>query len=46
MIDDCRDIIQQFASFADKGTIPNMIRGLDHSNRDTSDAPSGSSGNL
>ncbi|OQC15510.1 MAG: Alpha-1,4-glucan:maltose-1-phosphate maltosyltransferase [Lentisphaerae bacterium ADurb.Bin082] len=39
MVDDCRDIIQQFASFAEQGTIPNMIRGLDHSNRDTSDAP-------
>ncbi len=39
MLDDCRDIIRQFASFAENGTIPNMIRGQDNSNRDTSDAP-------
>ena len=32
-------IIQQFASFEQNGTIPNMIRGMDTGNRDTSDAP-------
>ncbi len=32
-------IIRQFASFERQGTIPNMIRGLDDANRDTSDAP-------
>ncbi len=34
-----RDIIRQFAAFEEGGTLPNMIRGLDASNRDTSDAP-------
>lgn len=32
-------IIRQFACFERNGTIPNMIRGLDDANRDTSDAP-------
>ncbi|MDL2269095.1 glycogen debranching enzyme N-terminal domain-containing protein [Desulfosarcina sp. OttesenSCG-928-A07] len=32
-------IIQQFAVFEQNGTIPNMIRGTDTGNRDTSDAP-------
>ncbi len=32
-------IIQQFAAFEQNGTIPNMIRGMDTGNRDTSDAP-------
>ncbi len=32
-------IIRQFASFEKMGTIPNVIRGRDESNRDTSDAP-------
>lgn len=32
-------ILRQFACFERKGTIPNMIRGLDDANRDTSDAP-------
>lgn len=34
-----RAIIRQFAHFEDKGTLPNMIRGSDASNRNTSDAP-------
>jgi len=34
-----RDIILQFASFEENGTIPNVIRGGDVSNRETSDAP-------
>ncbi len=34
-----RDILLQFAGFESKGTLPNMIRGNDDSNRDTSDAP-------
>ena len=36
---DVADILVQFASFAEKGTIPNMISGGNASNRDTSDAP-------
>ncbi|MEJ2037662.1 MAG: amylo-alpha-1,6-glucosidase [Desulfosarcinaceae bacterium] len=32
-------IVRQFARFEQNGTIPNMIRGNDASNRDTSDAP-------
>ena len=34
-----REILKQFARFESKGTLPNMIRGNDDSNRDTSDAP-------
>ncbi|MFZ1987079.1 MAG: amylo-alpha-1,6-glucosidase, partial [Desulfatitalea sp.] len=34
-----RAILLQFAQFEDRGTLPNMIRGNDASNRDTSDAP-------
>jgi predicted glycogen debranching enzyme len=37
--DVARRIIQQFAVFERNGTIPNMIRGTDTGNRDTSDAP-------
>jgi predicted glycogen debranching enzyme len=33
------DIIRQFAAFEDNGTLPNMIRGNDATDRDTSDAP-------
>ncbi len=33
------EIIRQFAVFEREGTIPNMIRGNDDRNRDTSDAP-------
>ncbi|MEE4608707.1 MAG: amylo-alpha-1,6-glucosidase [Desulfobacteraceae bacterium] len=36
---EARDILVQFARFEDRGTLPNMIRGRDASNRDTSDAP-------
>ncbi len=32
-------IVKQFAAFEAGGTLPNMIRGNDASNRDTSDAP-------
>jgi predicted glycogen debranching enzyme len=32
-------ILKQFASYEEGGTIPNMIRGADSGNRDTSDAP-------
>ena len=39
MVEQTRDIIQQFARFEKGGTIPNMIRGNDDRNRDTSDAP-------
>jgi hypothetical protein len=34
-----RSILQQFAKFEDKGTLPNMIVGNDAGNRDTTDAP-------
>ncbi len=33
------EIIRQFAHFEENGTLPNVIRGNDVSNRDTSDAP-------
>jgi predicted glycogen debranching enzyme len=36
---DARLILKQFARFEHKGTLPNMIRGEDARNRDTSDAP-------
>ena len=36
---DAEKILEKFASFAESGTIPNMICGNDGSNRDTSDAP-------
>ena len=39
MTDDARVILQQFGQLEKEGTIPNMIRGEDISNRDTSDAP-------
>ncbi len=38
-LEESRDILIQFARFEQNGTIPNMIRGDDASNRDTSDAP-------
>jgi len=38
-LDIARDIILQFALFEQNGTLPNMLRGDDASNRDTSDAP-------
>jgi predicted glycogen debranching enzyme len=34
-----REIVRQFARFEERGTLPNMIRGNDAGNRDTSDAP-------
>jgi starch synthase (maltosyl-transferring) len=37
--DQVRAILQQFARFEDRGTLPNMIRGAEASDRDTSDAP-------
>jgi len=37
--DTVKAILMQFARFADRGTVPNMIRGNDARNRDTSDAP-------
>jgi predicted glycogen debranching enzyme len=39
MLEEAKNIILQFASFEKDGTLPNMIRGKDDSNRDTSDAP-------
>lgn len=38
-IDVAKDTICQFAQFESDGTLPNMIRGKDTSDRDTSDAP-------
>ena len=37
--DDAARILTQFAAFEHRGTLPNMIRGNDAGNRDTSDAP-------
>ncbi|MDJ0783619.1 MAG: amylo-alpha-1,6-glucosidase [Desulfosarcinaceae bacterium] len=38
-LDTTEAIVRQFAGFESHGTLPNMIRGNDASNRDTSDAP-------
>ena len=38
-LDEAKEILTQFARFEKNGTLPNMIRGDDQSNRDTSDAP-------
>ena len=38
-LEDARKILLQFASFAENGTLPNMISGSNAENRDTSDAP-------
>lgn len=38
-LDTAAGILQAFARFEHHGTLPNMIRGGDSSNRDTSDAP-------
>ncbi len=38
-LDTAARILKQFAAFEDRGTLPNMIRGEDAANRDTSDAP-------
>ncbi|MBO5763102.1 MAG: glycogen debranching enzyme N-terminal domain-containing protein [Lentisphaeria bacterium] len=37
--EDAAAILRQFASFEEKGTIPNIIHGSEVGNRDTSDAP-------
>lgn len=37
--DEVADILQAFAKFAEKGTLPNIIHGAEAGNRDTSDAP-------
>lgn len=39
MTDMTVDILRQFATFEHEGTLPNMIRGNDATNRNTSDAP-------
>ena len=36
---EARDILAQFGIMEDQGTLPNMIRGMDTGNRNTSDAP-------
>lgn len=38
-IEEARKIVLEFARFEQSGTLPNVIRGDDVSNRDTSDAP-------
>jgi predicted glycogen debranching enzyme len=38
-LDASKAIVRQFAAFEDRGTLPNMIKGLDAGNRNTSDAP-------
>jgi len=38
-LEEAERIIMAFAAFEEKGTLPNVIRGADTSNRDTSDAP-------
>ncbi len=38
-LETAKAIVTQFAAFEEKGTLPNMIRGSDASNRNTSDAP-------
>jgi len=39
LVEEAREVLTQFARFEEQGTLPNMIRGNDDSNRDTSDAP-------
>jgi len=39
MQQEAKDIILTFAKYEEEGTLPNMIRGNNASNRDTSDAP-------
>jgi predicted glycogen debranching enzyme len=39
LLDEAKNILLQFAKFEKSGTIPNMIRGNDDNNRETSDAP-------
>jgi predicted glycogen debranching enzyme len=39
MLEEASDILTEFGSFEDKGTLPNTIRGKEVGNRDTSDAP-------
>ncbi len=38
-VSEAEAILKKFAQFEDNGTLPNMIRGMDATNRDTSDAP-------
>ncbi|MBS3807849.1 MAG: glycogen debranching enzyme N-terminal domain-containing protein [Bacteroidales bacterium] len=38
-LEEAERILLEFAAFEDQGTLPNVIRGADTSNRDTSDAP-------
>jgi len=38
-VSEAKTIIKCFAEFEKNGTLPNMIRGMDAENRDTSDAP-------
>ena len=39
MLDDSIRILEAFAAFEDRGTLPNIIYGAEAGNRDTSDAP-------
>lgn len=38
-VEEATEVLRQFGRFEANGTLPNMIRGDDDSNRDTSDAP-------
>jgi predicted glycogen debranching enzyme len=38
-LDDAQAVLRLFGQYEDRGTLPNMIRGDDAGNRDTSDAP-------
>ena len=38
-LDTARDILREFGRYEENGTLPNIIRGRDVGNRDTSDAP-------
>lgn len=39
LLQETLDLLREFGRFEREGTLPNMIRGQDHTNRDTSDAP-------
>jgi len=39
LYEEARGILNQFARYEEGGTLPNMVRGDDRTNRDTSDAP-------
>ena len=38
-LNEAGDVLRRFGSFEDRGTLPNLLRGAEVSNRETSDAP-------